>query len=491
MPLFEREDFDCHVKGTPVMSITILLIIYNTILALIYFAVAKIFTLNWKIRLKESSFIIISSLVVAILKRYSVIGETNVEDAVIRFALDIITHVALYVLFFLYFYKLNSYPIKKAFILLISMTLVFLSPIDLASITIINFVWLLPTRDLNVLALENESVFLLWFSLVYGFRVLLFLMLSLPLAFLTVKLTKKLRKAISDSNRLQTILFVISIAAFAVGNSSWILRSSEGHNPATDIFSQNALIIFGTAALMLAAFFLYARFLKAKLVLQQKEVEQRSLLFYVDEIEKQQTAIRKFKHDYQNILLSLEGFFEANDFAAAREYYYTQVKMVSEVITKDNFTLDRLSKIKMPEIKGLLISKLMMAQGDGIATQCEVEDTVDQIPLDSVVLVRALGIILDNAIEELRTLGSGKLAVACYKVDDGITFVVQNTCRSDIQPIHELEQIGFSTKGNGRGLGLNNLAELVAANASNIALQTSIIEGNFIQKLRIVTGGVE
>ncbi|MCL2426593.1 MAG: GHKL domain-containing protein [Oscillospiraceae bacterium] len=208
----------------------------------------------------------------------------------------------------------------------------------------------------------------------------------------------------------------------------------------------------------------------------------------MDEIEQQQTATRKFKHDYQNILLSLEGFFESNDFPGAKDYYYSQIKATSEIITKDNFTLDRLIQIKIPEIKGLLIAKLMMAQSNGINTSVEVEDIIDNISIDSVAIVRMLGIILDNAIEELRELDSGKLAITCYKINTGVIFVVENTCRSDIQALHELEQYGFSTKGNGRGLGLNNLSELVAANASNVALQTSIVDGCFIQK--IVVGGV-
>ena len=96
-----------------------------------------------------------------------------------------------------------------------------------------------------------------------------------------------------------------------------------------------------------------------------------------------------------------------------------------------------------------------------------------------------LGIILDNAIEELEVLGKGQLTVACYRRKNMIAFVVQNTCRSDIQQLHELTQPGFSTKGTGRGLGLGNLAEFVTAYSDKFSLQTSIQDGHFIQKLWI------
>jgi len=226
---------------------------------------------------------------------------------------------------------------------------------------------------------------------------------------------------------------------------------------------------------------------KTKLALRQKEAEQEALQHYIQQIEQQQYIVRQFKHDQQNILLSMEGYLEANNLTGLKEYFYTQIKVATEAITKDNFTLDRLSNLKIPEMKAALAEKLMIAQSAGINTALEAPDEIDHVFVDSLALVRMLGIIMDNAIEELTTLDAGELAVACYKIGGGVTFIVQNTCRPDIQKLHELEQVGFSTKGEGRGLGLSNLAHIATAH-ENITLQTNIAGGNFIQKLRI--GGV-
>ena len=129
-------------------------------------------------------------------------------------------------------------------------------------------------------------------------------------------------------------------------------------------------------------------------------------------------------------------------------------------------------------------TKLMVAQNLDIDTTFEADGEIAHIPVDSVALVRMLGIILDNAIEELETLGQGKLLVACFKTEESVTFVVQNTCRPNIPQLHQLEQAGFSTKGEGRGLGLSNLAEITNS-YPEIALWTSIKDGNFIQKLTV------
>ena len=223
---------------------------------------------------------------------------------------------------------------------------------------------------------------------------------------------------------------------------------------------------------------------EAKYEVQRKEDEQKALQFYTTEIEHQYMVVRKYQHDYQNILSSLYAFIEEGDMEKLKEYYMQNIAKTSEDIKRDKFALEALSKINVTEIKGILAAKLMKAQSLGIDTTFEAKDEINAVYMDSVALVRMLGIIMDNAIEELEQIKAGKLLVGCYKLGDGITFVIQNTCRPDTPEIYMLEKEGFSTKGEGRGLGLSNLSELVGL-FENVALFTSIEDGNFIQKLRI------
>jgi len=97
-------------------------------------------------------------------------------------------------------------------------------------------------------------------------------------------------------------------------------------------------------------------------------------------------------------------------------------------------------------------------------------------------MVRILGIILDNAIEELQTLGEGALYIVCIKSEDIIRFTIQNSCRLDMPPLKQLQESGFSTKGERRGLGLSNLYEIIN-NLSNVSLMTNIEDGQFSQTL--------
>jgi len=439
------------------------------------FVVAKALTWDSKLPLKEILYFLLASFIwsLFVIMPY-VFSAHNIQLGptfpVIIFG---ITRAIPAVFLFIYFRKLKSYSVKKAIILTIFSHLISFVAYFSAIFVFHAFF------DMPLFFSHPYAVFYMLSKVFSG-------ILSLIFAIIVLKTTINFRKKINANTNIQTVLMAGSLI-------SWV--TFEVLN-ATIHFIQDGTIslwvntvLLGYVIATVSSFLFYSSAKNSKSMLQQKEAEQRSLLFYTNEIEQHQSSIRKFKHDYQNILLSLEGFFEANDLSGAKECYYTQIKTVSEIITKDNFTLDRLSKIKMLEIKGFLVAKLMVAQSDGIDTSVEVETEIDHISLDSVTLVRMLGIILDNAIEELRELGTGKLAVACYKSDESVTFVVQNTCRLDIPSLYELEQYGFSTKGDGRGLGLSNLAELVTANASQAALQTSIADGKFTQKLRI--GGVE
>jgi len=300
-------------------------------------------------------------------------------------------------------------------------------------------------------------------------------------AVFVIKFFDRLRHAINKSDRMQTFIFYLCIIIFlfmqTLGNW-WTFQDIVFHG-FSPYFLVVAFVVVTSIILLI-----YVNFVNAKYERRQKETEQRNLQYYTENLEQQYAAIRKFKHDYQNILLSLNSYIEDGDLEKLKQYYSSIVKMTSETITSEDFALENLSKIKAREIKSILAAKLMMAQNNEIKAIFEANEEIDNIPINSVDLVRMLGIILDNSIEALTELGSGELFVGCFKKKSEITFIVQNTCGRNTPPFHQIWQSGFSTKGDGRGLGLPNLLELIDV-YPNVRLGTNIDKGNFIQKLTI------
>jgi len=139
----------------------------------------------------------------------------------------------------------------------------------------------------------------------------------------------------------------------------------------------------------------------------------------------------------------------------------------------------RLNLINMPELKGLLWVKYVQAQTQGIDIELDIAEPVYDIPLNKEDLCRMVGIIVDNAIEELLEHDyNSKTLKLCIVVDEGDIII---DCSNPCQTAPLLKKIfdnGYSTKGPGRGVGLFNLKKIREKNA-NVSYTVRIANGEF------------
>jgi two-component system sensor histidine kinase AgrC len=247
-----------------------------------------------------------------------------------------------------------------------------------------------------------------------------------------------------------------------------------------ELIQLNLLFFIVYLLLTIIIFYFYSESLRKSYQIKQKETEYEAMQMYMEEIESRYTDIRKFRHDYQNILCSLNTFIEENDFNGLREYYYVNIKKTSRYLDENNFKLENLSKLKVKEMKSIIATKLIFAQELGIDATFEARDEIHKIDLDSVTTVRIMGILIDNAIEELQEIKSGFLKVGIIQDAKSVQIIVQNTCRAEIPRVHKLKQAGFTTKGKNRGLGLSIVTELIQK-LHNVIAETIIDNEMFTQ----------
>jgi len=457
------------------MPFSIFDIIYAMLLYVPGMFVMKVLTQDLKPCLKGSVYLILLALL------YGITTDIIIPILPINFVLHNVLMFLLSLCLFVYFQKIKSCSGRKSAVFVFLVMLIG-SVGSLLVFIIINVVspgYIAFLVDISFRSPLYTYLFKIPFLLANGIIVVLG-------AFLFVRMTRSLRKRVNRSDRAQTVLAIISIALAAL--MQFAATAMQHQREFVDFITfLELLFLVGFAITTLASIYFYTSSINEKSASQQKEAVQEALQIYTKQIEQQQTAMRKFKHDYVNILLSMDGFFAEDNIAGLKDYYANKVRVASEIITKGDFALENLCNINVLEIKGLLGAKLMRAQDTNmnICVTFEATEEIDGIPIDSIVLVRMLGIIMDNAIEELGELGGGQLMVACYKEGTGVVFVVQNTCRADIPKLQELKQAGFSTKGEGRGQGLCNLSEMVAAHSDRLTLHTSIEGGYFKQRLWI------
>ena len=443
------------------------------------FAVAKILTLDWDLHAREAIYFVAAAFVAALI---SVISRDlygwvslGIGDLVMVFSVS------------LYLRKIKNYSLKKSliltfFTLYISITVLYFLLLGF------HYLILLPGVSFNIDFLPYTGSEVSFYAVQQVFFYMPFFVTP---AIFVARLTRKSRFIVSENEKLQNLFMfagLVQFILFSVLITFWRLQE---HEVVETLISGNAIVIASFSVTILLGLYIYAGFVDAKNKREQKETEQRTLQYYTHELEQQHVAIQKFKHDYQNILISMREFIKEEDMAGLKDYFISKIEVVSETITRDSFTLQGLSKIKVREIKSIIAAKIMLAQNtiEDINIKFEANEDIEHIPINSVALVRMLGIVLDNAIEALAELGGGKLLVNCQKWEAGVTFIVENTCKPDIPPLHELLKPGFSTKGKKRGLGLSNLAE-IANSYPNVIMKTSISGGCFTQKL-LIEDGVE
>lgn len=219
---------------------------------------------------------------------------------------------------------------------------------------------------------------------------------------------------------------------------------------------------------------------------REKEIEQKAMQLYIDEISKQNEEIRKFRHDYLNILSSLESYLEEGDLAALKAYYQRTIQPTRTLFLENTSRLNDLQKINHSAIRGIFMTKLLLAQEKGVVIHLEIAEKVTfSQNLNALNLIRVLGILLDNAIEELERLEEGELEVALFQIQSDTIIMIQNTVQRPMLPLHQLKQQGFSTKGEKRGFGLSTVDDIISQ-SSSLLLETTINPHGFMQKMTIL-----
>lgn len=208
------------------------------------------------------------------------------------------------------------------------------------------------------------------------------------------------------------------------------------------------LLFIANAALM---WFLYRNIQQkqeAKHMLRQYE----HLQTYTEEVEKLYASMRSFKHEYINLLSTLSGYIEKNDMAQLKEYFRNEILPLSQAFAESDTRLGLLSHIEILELKNLLSSKLIYAIELGIHVELELTDTIRDIPMKRVDLIRVMGIFLDNAIDAALK-SDEKLVQLCFlNTEDCVIIILRNSSPPPQIPLPKLADWGVSSKGSQRGL---------------------------------------
>ena len=207
---------------------------------------------------------------------------------------------------------------------------------------------------------------------------------------------------------------------------------------------------------------------------------------YILALEKNNNEIKKFKHDFNNIILGLDGYINNDDFnkEKLKKYFNSTIMNFNNNIELNNIVIAKLNSIKVSSLKNLITNKVLVAQNNNIDVDINIQGEIHDFYTDEMQLSRILGILLDNAIEaSLEVPHDKKIEMNIIQIDKTTDIQISNTFNNTGTPIADFNKEGFSTKGTNRGLGLSSAHEI--ANKLNMLLNTEIDGNTFIQNLSI------
>ena len=206
---------------------------------------------------------------------------------------------------------------------------------------------------------------------------------------------------------------------------------------------------------------------------QLKDNQLADLTSYVQQIEAMFDELRSFRHDYHNVLISLNQSIKTKDLSVIEDTYTRILETEGIVLEDEHYALGKLNNLKTLPIKGIFSTHIIQAWQKNIPVHLEIEDIIQDEPIEVLDYVRITSILLDNAIEAAEDAENPFVTIVFLKnkKEKEIQLTIENSCSDEPIDIVRIFDKDFSTKGKNRGLGLATI-QTILQNYTNLSLQT-------------------
>ena len=212
------------------------------------------------------------------------------------------------------------------------------------------------------------------------------------------------------------------------------------------------------------------------LIVQQQEA-------YIRTLEGMQEEMRRFRHDYKNMMSGMYLTAKEGELTEAMDYIREMTDDFDSQIGGQIRQMSQLGNVCMTEIRGLLLAKIAQMQKEGTVCELEVMRPFCGTGCRTTDLCRCLGILIDNAMDEVRGREDARVYIMVSCQEGYTTFRVKNRLYHDID-FHRIWQQGYSTRGADRGTGLASYRKILEG-YENVLPATAVQDGFFVQEFKV------
>lgn len=227
---------------------------------------------------------------------------------------------------------------------------------------------------------------------------------------------------------------------------------------------------------------------RKNLELEYKEFSEQQMSRYMAEIQSLYSIVRGFRHDLGNLVISMSLAIKEENIPEIQRIHREVLEKGYKEINTEELSGFNLVNIKDSALRSILIRGWLDARDAGVEMTFETSEPIEQLPVDLLDIVRIVGILVTNALEASKEAEEKKVHVAIFSISKIVYLVIHNTTNEITFDIKKIYEEGYSTKGENRGLGLNNVRKILA-NYGTMFLETELQENRFLQVLKI--GGYE
>ena len=224
--------------------------------------------------------------------------------------------------------------------------------------------------------------------------------------------------------------------------------------------------------LVVVIFATYSQYL-----VKTKEYKNSQLHYYLKTMSKLSNDIKQFKHDFNNILISLYGLADKEEWQTLKERL---AELQGSRITQYSSDIEAMVNIREPSLISLLAAKMFYANKHNINFFIEAPHVVESMPIKGTDFIRIVGILLDNAIEASKNCENPEVGAIFLSYKDYFELIITNSISDINLEVAAIDKDGYSTKGLGRGTGLSSLASMLE-NYMPVEWNTVVKNNKFMQ----------
>lgn len=241
-----------------------------------------------------------------------------------------------------------------------------------------------------------------------------------------------------------------------------------------------------TGLVLLFFFVLLFRFISNGIIHEENEKAQKNIIAqqeaYIQNLEEIQKDVRLYRHDFTNMMSGMYLDVKEGKTEALERYMQNMLNEFDKNIGSKIQTANQIMNLEIIELKGLLMTKMSQMISSGIPCRIEVLYLVRECAMKTQDLLRCVGILADNAMEAAKN-AQGGVDIVIMAQNNSVDILITNPV--DAEPdINKIWKKGYSTKGDGRGLGLYSYREIVGQ-YPQASCSAFCRGGRFCQELRI------